>query len=86
MVRDHIDPERGFTVITSRCSFEMVQKAATIGIPLLVAISAPTTMALRIAEKTGMTLVALARSDSVTVYANPGRIRGTTAEAKLSKA
>jgi FdhD protein len=85
MARGHIDPEGGFTVITSRCSFEMVQKAATIGIPLLVAISAPTTMALRIAEKTGITLVALARSDSVTVYANPGRIKETTAEPQLSE-
>ncbi len=83
MARGRIDPEAGFTVITSRCSFEMVQKAATIGIPILVAISAPTTMALRIAERTGITLVALARSDSVTVYANPGRIKGTTAEPKL---
>jgi FdhD protein len=83
MVRGHIDSEAGFAVITSRCSFEMVQKAATIGIPILVAISAPTTMALRIAERTGITLVALARSDSITVYANPGRIKGTTAEPKL---
>jgi FdhD protein len=74
MARNRIDPETGFAVITSRCSFEMVQKAATIGIPILVAISAPTTMALRIAEQTGVTLVALARSDSVTVFANPGRI------------
>jgi formate dehydrogenase accessory protein FdhD len=76
MEQRHIDPEAGFAVITSRCSFEMVQKAATIRIPILVAISAPTTMALRIAEQTGMTLVALARSDSITIYANPGRIRG----------
>jgi FdhD protein len=80
MARNQIDPETGFTVITSRCSFEMVQKAATIGIPILVAISAPTTMALRIAEQTGITLIALARPDSVTVYANPGRIRGIMAE------
>jgi FdhD protein len=86
MARGQIDPEAGFVVITSRCSFEMVQKAATIGIPILVAISAPTTMALRIAEQTGITLVALARSDSVTVYANPGRIKGTTAEPKLREA
>jgi FdhD protein len=76
MEQDQLDPEAGFVVITSRCSFEMVQKAATIRIPILVAISAPTTMALRIAERTGITLVALARSDSITVYANPGRIRG----------
>src|SRR5712671_4776556 len=71
-----IEPEAGFAVITSRCSFEMVQKAAMIRIPILVAISAPTTMALRIAEQTGITLVALARSDSITVYTNPGRIKG----------
>jgi FdhD protein len=86
MARAGIDPEAGFAVITSRCSFEMVQKAATIGIPMLVAISAPTTMALRIAERTGMTLVALARSDSVTVYANPGRIVGTMAAPRLVEA
>jgi FdhD protein len=80
--RGQIDPEAGFAVITSRCSFEMVQKAATIRIPILVAISAPTTMALRIAERTGITLVALARSDSITVYANPGRIRGLAERAR----
>jgi len=79
IAQGQIDPEAGFAVITSRCSFEMVQKAATIRIPILVAISAPTTMALRIAEQTGITLVALARSDSITVYANPGRIRGLMA-------
>jgi FdhD protein len=86
MARHRIDPEPGFTVISSRCSFEMVQKAATIGIPILVAISAPTTMALRIAQRTGITLVALARSDSITVYANPGSIIGKTAETKLMEA
>jgi len=76
MARQGIDPQSGFAVITSRCSFEMVQKAATLNIPFLVAISAPTTMALRIAKRAGVTLVALARADSVTVYANPGRITG----------
>jgi len=86
MAQSHSDPEAGFAVITSRCSFEMVQKAATIGIPILVAISAPTTMALRIAERTGITLIALARSDSVTLYANPGRVRGIMAKPELSEA
>ena len=71
-----INGATGAVVVISRVSVEMVQKAATIRIPILVAISAPTTMALRIAEQTGITLVALARSDSVTIYANPGRIRG----------
>jgi len=76
MARSGVDFESGFAVITSRCSFEMVQKAATLGIPFLVAISAPTTMALRIAKRAGVTLVALARADAMTVYANPGRITG----------
>jgi FdhD protein len=75
MERGQIDPEAGFVVITSRCSFEMVQKAATIRIPILVAISAPTTMArCALPEHTGITLVALAQSDSLTVYANPEKI------------
>jgi formate dehydrogenase accessory protein FdhD len=86
MARGRIDPEAGFAVITSRCSFEMVQKAATIGIPTLVAISAPTTMALHIAERTGVTLIALARSDSVTLYANPGRIEEMMAKPELNEA
>lgn len=86
MARERIDPEAGFAVITSRCSFEMVQKAATIGIPILVAISAPTAMALRIGERTGVTLIALARSDSVTLYANPGRIEEMMAKPELNEA
>jgi hypothetical protein len=45
-----------------------------------------TTMALRIAEQTGITLVALARSDSITVYANPGRIRGRAEGARCDRA
>ena len=76
MTRAGLDFQSGFAVITSRCSFEMVQKAVTVNIPVLVAISAPTTMALTIAERAGITLVALARNDSVTAYANPGRITG----------
>jgi len=76
MAREGRDFADGFALITSRCSFEMVQKAATLGIATLVAISAPTTMALRIANRAGITLVALARQDAMTVYANPGRITG----------
>lgn len=76
LARTQADPAAGFAVITSRCSFEMVQKAAVFGIAILVAISAPTTLALKVAEQSGVTLVALARADSVNVYANPGRIRG----------
>jgi formate dehydrogenase accessory protein FdhD len=69
-----LDPTEGFALITSRCSVEMVQKAAAIGIPVLVAISAPTALARRMAEGCGLTLVALARPDGVLVVTHPQRI------------
>jgi formate dehydrogenase accessory protein FdhD len=71
-----LEPADGFALITSRCSVEMVQKAAAVGIPVLVAISAPTALARRIAEGCGLTLVALARPDSVLVVTHPQRILG----------
>ena len=64
----------GFAVLTSRLSYELVQKAATTGISALVAISAPTALAVEAAERAGLCLVALARADSVTVYAGADRI------------
>jgi formate dehydrogenase accessory protein FdhD len=70
-----IDPAEEFVVITSRCSMEMVQKSVTMGIPTLVAISAPTTLAIRLAEDAGLRMIALARADSLTVYAE-GRAEG----------
>jgi len=69
MFRAGIDTVGGFALITSRCSVEMVQKAATVGIPSLVAISAPTTLALELAEECGLRLIAQARPDSLTIYA-----------------
>jgi FdhD protein len=63
----------GFAVITSRASFEMAQKAASVGITLLAAISAPTGLAIRLAEETGLTLVGFARGTQHNVYANPQR-------------
>ena len=71
-----VDSAQGFAVITSRCSVEMVQKAAAARIPVLVAISAPTALAQRMADSAGITLVALARLDSVLVVTHPERITG----------
>jgi FdhD protein len=64
----------GFLVVTSRASYEMVQKSATVGITLLAAISAPTALAIHLAEETGMTLIGFARPEGHVVYANPQRI------------
>lgn len=59
----------GFCLLTSRCSYEMVQKASLAGIRTLVSISAPTDLALRMAQKAGMTIVAIARPDSQILFA-----------------
>ncbi len=62
-------------LITSRASYEMVQKSATVGISFLAALSAPTAFAVRLASKAGLTLVAFARRDKHVVYAHPGRLK-----------
>jgi FdhD protein len=71
-----IDPADGFALITSRCSYEMVQKAATFGIPVLAAISAPTALAVRMAEAANLTVIAMARADGMRVYSHPEYIDG----------
>jgi len=73
-VKQGIDPATGFVVVTSRASFEMVQKAMILGAPLLAAISGPTGLAVRVAEQSGMTLVGFARKDKLTVYTHPDRV------------
>lgn len=73
-VRAGLDPAEAFLIVTSRCSYEMVDKAACAGVAVLVAISAPTALAIRRAEASGMTLVALARGDGHTVFAGRERI------------
>jgi FdhD protein len=67
----------GAVVITSRVSVEMVQKAAVIGAPLLVAVSAPTALAVRVAESANITLIAVAREQSFQVFSHPWRLEKT---------
>jgi FdhD protein len=68
LLRAGTDPAEGFVVITSRLSFEMVEKAAAFGAGTVVAISAPTSLALDRARHHGMTLVAIARDDAHMVF------------------
>jgi FdhD protein len=70
LARTKTDPT-GFALLTSRCSYELVQKAVLARIPILVTISAPTELAVSIAKATDLTLVALARGDSVLVFNDP---------------
>ena len=69
-----LDPALAFILVTSRCSYEMVEKAAMAGVSVLVAISAPTALAIRKAEEAGLTLVALARADGHAVFTHSERI------------
>ena len=64
----------GFVLTTSRASYEMVQKVASAGISMLVAVSAPTGLAVRIAQNCGVTLVGFARDHQHVVYSCPERI------------
>jgi len=66
--------QHGFLLITSRASVEMVQKAATVGIASMIAISAPTGLAVKTAKEAGMTLIAFARGDEFVAYAHGERI------------
>jgi FdhD protein len=74
LARDRAVACSGLVVLTSRVSVEMVQKAAVIGVPMVVAISAPTALAVRTAEAAGITLIAIARGDGFEIFAHPHRI------------
>ena len=65
---------RGAVLLTSRVSVEMIQKAAILGAPIVVAVSAPTALAVRLAEAAGITLLAVARDDGFEIFTRPDRI------------
>lgn len=74
LMRAGEDPDQGFLIITSRCSFEMAEKAATFGASVIVAISAPTSLAIERARRHDLTLCAIARSDTLTVFSGRERL------------
>lgn len=74
LVRQGIEGPSGVVVVTSRISVEMVQKTAILGSALLIAISAPTALAIRTAEEAGMTLIALTRGEDFEVFTRTDRI------------
>jgi len=74
LLRTGKKPSEGFAVVTSRASYEMVQKTAFAGIGLMAAISAPTGLAIRLAEQAGVALIGFARADQHVVYTHPQRL------------
>ena len=69
-----VPASEGAVLLTSRVSVEMVQKTAAIGAPVMVAVSAPTALAVRMAETAGITLVAVARADGFEIFTHQDRI------------
>ena len=74
MVRAGVDPSAGFVCLTSRASFEMVQKAAAAGIGVVAAVSAPTSLAVRTAESLNVLLAGFVRGDAGVAYTFPDRL------------
>ncbi|WMT78903.1 formate dehydrogenase accessory sulfurtransferase FdhD [Bradyrhizobium sp. Ash2021] len=74
LARASIVASEGIILLTSRVSVEMVQKSAAIGAPVMVSVSAPTALAVRMADAAGITLAAIARADGFEVFTHPGRI------------
>lgn len=79
LLREGTDPRSGAVLLTSRVSLDMVQKTAAIGAPALIAASAPTGHAVRLAEEAGITLIANARGDGFDVFTRPDRLQRGTA-------
>jgi FdhD protein len=75
LVRHHTDTTQGFALITSRASFEMVQKAAMAGIGLLAAVSAPTALAVQTAQGCGLALAGFVRGERLVAYTHAERFQ-----------
>ncbi|MFP7672707.1 formate dehydrogenase accessory sulfurtransferase FdhD [Marivita sp. S0852] len=75
LLRGGVDPGQGAIVLTSRISVDMVQKTVIAGCPVLIAVSAPTAHALRLAQQARLTLAAFARGGTFDIYSHPERIQ-----------
>lgn len=80
LARAGTERHSGAVVVTSRVSVEMVQKTAAIGAPFVIAVSAPTALAIRTADDAGLCLVALVRGDEFDIFTHPERV--TRSEAR----
>ena len=73
LLKRNTDFGAGFMITTSRASYEMVQKATAVGVTMLVAISAPTALAIRLAQESGLTLIGFARDETCVIYSHSQR-------------
>lgn len=73
-MREGLAPDQTAVVLTSRVSVELIQKCARFGAPILIAMSAPTTLAVRAAETAGLTLIGVARDDGFEAFTRRDRL------------
>lgn len=74
LLEGHLPLDRSLMIVSGRTSFELVQKALLAGVPLVAAVSAPSSLAIQLAEEAGITLCGFVRGDTFNVYAHPQRI------------
>lgn len=74
LARQALPAAHGVVLVSSRASFEMVQKTAAAGVGILAAVSAPTALAVRLADSAGIALLGFLRNDDATLYSHPERI------------
>ncbi len=77
LIRIGKNPATGYVIVTSRASYELIQKAASVSITLLAAMSAPTGLAIRLAEEAGLTLVGFVRDNQHVVYTHAEHLNHT---------
>ena len=82
---EQIRPEKRIILTTGRISSEMIQKAGRIGAWLVISRTSPTSLSVRMAEKTGITLIGYARHEQFTIYAHPERILTSTSDVRISR-
>ncbi len=85
LARNRTDFAGGYVLVTSRASFEMVQKCAMAGVTLMAAISAPTGLAIRLARESGLTLIGFARDNRYLIYSHPWRLLQAAPVSRPSK-
>lgn len=73
LLKRQTDFKTGFMITTSRASYELVQKATAVGVTILAAISAPTALAIRLAQESGLTLIGFARDETCVIYSHSQR-------------
>ncbi|HWW00347.1 MAG TPA: formate dehydrogenase accessory sulfurtransferase FdhD [Candidatus Acidoferrum sp.] len=85
LLRDRLPLRQHLMLLSGRASFEMMQKALAAGIPVVAAISAPSSLAVEFASESGQTLVGFLRGDRMNIYAGAGRLSNRAVEASQLK-